>query len=275
MYRLQQHQVHLELCVSLFLRPEIERDRGNFIHHRISQSIASQVHRLDVVPAGVAAFHAYMFELLRRIDRKFRVVLFSASRTNDSPELPLAQTERTHQRALSTVSQWPQNAHSRFARAEGTQTRRGPCLPLPCSLPDEFRVGLEKRPREEFLVSVSFVFTSNERKSISCPKGTQQLALAVCSLIPQFASCCRNRAGTDSLDQGQESRKTIDRHEEAQHLGGKRVLVSQLFGPRNPPLVQGLRHGRDYRPQRPGAQCPQRRLRQFDAIRSAAKTPSD
>src|ERR1019366_6506183 len=141
MYRLQQHQVHLELCVSLFLRPEIERDRGNFIHHRIGQSVASEVHGLDVVPAGVAAFHAHMFELLRRVDRKFRVVLFSASRTNDSPELPLAQTERTHQRALSAVSQWPQDAHSRFARAQGTQTRRAPLLLLPCSLPDEFRVG--------------------------------------------------------------------------------------------------------------------------------------
>src|SRR5450759_4029 len=273
MYRLQQHQVHLELCVSLFLRPEIERNRGNFIHHRISQSIASQVHRLDVVPSVIAAFHAHMFELLRRIDRKFRVVLFSASRTNDSPELPLAQTERTHQRALSTVSQWPQNAHSRFARAEGTQTRRGPGLPLHFSLPDEFRVGLEKRPREEFLVSVSFVFTSNDRKSISCPKGTQQLALAVRSLIPQLTSCCRNRAGTDSRDQGQESRKafdnlrrqglcersallltlyrflgrtvrlalkTSDRHEEVQHLGGKRILSGQFFGPRNPPLAQAL-----------------------------------
>src|SRR5208337_4818217 len=89
-------------------------------------------------------------------------------------------------------------------------------------------------------------------------------------------SCCRNRAGTDSLDQRQECRealpnprrewlgernvlflilehflartvrlalKTSDRHEKAQHLGGKWIPGSQLFGSGNPPLAQVLRHG--------------------------------
>ncbi len=150
-------------------------------------------------------------------------------------------------------------------------------LLLPHPLPDEFRVGLEKRPREEFLVSVSFVFnsvfTSNDRSSSSCPEGTQQFALTVRSPTLQLASGCRNRAGTDFLDQREKSRKAVhhprrqwlcernalllrlkrflartvrlvlktsDRHEEAQHLGGKRVLCSQLFGPLNSPLAQAL-----------------------------------
>src|SRR5208337_1299502 len=49
--------------------------------------------------------------------------------------------------------------------------------------------------------------------------------------------------------------KTSDRHEEAQHLGGKWIPGSQLFGSRNAPLAQGLRHGSDYQPRGFGSQC--------------------
>ena len=86
-------KIALQLRVSLLLGPQIERDRRHLIHDRFGQSAFRKVHRLDVAPATVATFHADVLEFLRGIDRKFGMVLFPASWTDDAPELPLCEAE--------------------------------------------------------------------------------------------------------------------------------------------------------------------------------------
>src|ERR1700686_2719885 len=87
------HEIALQLRVSLLLGPQVERDRRHLIHDRFGQSAFRKVHRLDVAPATVATFHADVLEFLRGVDRKLRMVLFPASRTDDPPELPFRQAK--------------------------------------------------------------------------------------------------------------------------------------------------------------------------------------
>src|SRR5208282_611195 len=86
-------QIGLQLRVSLFLRPQIQRDRSHLIHDRFGQTALSHVHRLYVAPATVAPFHADVFEFSRGADGKLRGVLFPAPRTDDPPELPFRQAK--------------------------------------------------------------------------------------------------------------------------------------------------------------------------------------
>src|SRR5260370_28526747 len=90
-FRSKLHQIALQLRVSLLLGPQVERDRRHLIHDRFGQSAFRQVHRLDVAPATVATFYADVLEFPRGVDRKLRMVLFPASRTDDPPELPFRQ----------------------------------------------------------------------------------------------------------------------------------------------------------------------------------------
>src|SRR6266481_6268798 len=87
------HQIALQLRVSLLLGPQVEWDRCHLIDDRFGQSAFRKVHRLDVAPATVASFHPDVLEFLRGIDRKLRMVLFPASRTDDTPELPFRQAK--------------------------------------------------------------------------------------------------------------------------------------------------------------------------------------
>jgi hypothetical protein len=51
---LKRQQIPLQLLVALFFRPNIQRDAGDFIHHRDSQAVLRQVDSLDVGAASIA-----------------------------------------------------------------------------------------------------------------------------------------------------------------------------------------------------------------------------
>ena len=85
----------MEFGVTVLLRPEVEGNRGEFIHYGVGQAVLREIDGLNVGVAGVAALHAYMSELVSLIDRKFGLVLLAASGADDAAEFPLAQTETT------------------------------------------------------------------------------------------------------------------------------------------------------------------------------------
>ena len=91
--RLELQEITLQLRVSLFLGPQIERDRRHLIDDRFGHPAFRKVHRFDVAPATVTTFHPDVLEFLRGVDRKLGGILFPASRTDDPPELPFRQAK--------------------------------------------------------------------------------------------------------------------------------------------------------------------------------------
>src|SRR4029077_17542501 len=75
-------QVGMELGVTVFLRPEIQRDRGEFVDKRVGQTVLREVDRLDVGLAGVAALDANVGECFGGVDGKLGVIFLAASGTD-------------------------------------------------------------------------------------------------------------------------------------------------------------------------------------------------
>ena len=59
---LQPDEIQLDLLVSVFARPEVQRRRRHFVHQRIGQAQTREIHRLQIVPAAVARVHAHVIE---------------------------------------------------------------------------------------------------------------------------------------------------------------------------------------------------------------------
>src|ERR1022692_2275672 len=143
-------QIQLQLGVSLRLRPQVERDRRELIHHRFGAAALGHVHSFDVGAATVAGFHADVLHFFGGVDGELGVVFFAASGTDDAPELPFRDAKRADQRTLAAVSQWSQNAEARLPVAKGTSIRRGPdCVLWELGAGGD-RIGLKKSASKKF-----------------------------------------------------------------------------------------------------------------------------
>jgi hypothetical protein len=111
-------QVGMEFGVSMFLRPEVERDGGEFVDQRVGKAVLGEVDGFDVGLAGVAALDANVGEFFSGIDGKFGVVFLAASGADDAAELPFREAKAAEQAAATSVTLLAQNAARRFAIAE-------------------------------------------------------------------------------------------------------------------------------------------------------------
>src|SRR5579863_2011284 len=102
----------------MLLRPQIQRDGGEFVHQGISQAVLGEINRLDIGMTGIAALDTYVGKLLGGVDRKFGLVFLATSGTDDAAEFPFAETETTDQVATRAVSQRAQDAERGLAIAE-------------------------------------------------------------------------------------------------------------------------------------------------------------
>src|ERR1700693_1455419 len=144
------HEVGLQLRISVLLRPEIERNRGDLIYDWLGQPIPGEVHRLQIGLASVTTLHAHVLEFGGGGNREFAVILLAATRAQNSAKLPFGKTKRADQRAPSAIALLSQNPESRLSAAERAD-RVGVAIPLdPGTRAHEFGVGLEKRAGGEF-----------------------------------------------------------------------------------------------------------------------------
>jgi len=140
----------VEFGVSALLRPEIERDRSEFVDERIGQTVLAEVDGFEVRVTGITTLHTNVGELRGGVDRKLGVVFFIAAGTDDAAELPLAETESAEQVAACTVSHRAQHTEPGLAAAERTE-QVSVTLELEWNAGAyEFRVGLKKSESEKF-----------------------------------------------------------------------------------------------------------------------------
>src|SRR5579862_5471613 len=111
----------MELGVAVLLRPEVERDRREFVDQWIGQAVFAQVNRLDISVASIATLHPDVGKFFGGINRKLGMIFFIAAGADDAAKLPLAQAESTEQIALRSIAQRTKHAHHRLAAAKRTQ----------------------------------------------------------------------------------------------------------------------------------------------------------
>src|SRR5271166_6468138 len=121
---LESHEVRAYLGVSVLGRPKVQGHGCDFVHQRYGVAVHRHVHRFQIVLAGIAGFDPRSGEIFRRIARQLLIVFLAAERTQYPPELPLCQTERTHQKPLSTVALGMQDGDLRFSAAHRTNRTR-------------------------------------------------------------------------------------------------------------------------------------------------------
>ena len=81
----------------MLLRPEIERDGGEFVDERISESVFREVDGFNVGVAGVAALHADVGQFVGGVDRELELVFLSTSGADKAAKFPLRETEPAEQ----------------------------------------------------------------------------------------------------------------------------------------------------------------------------------
>lgn len=108
----------MEFDVSMLLRPEIERDGGEFVDERIGEPVLGEVDGFDVGVAGVAALHANVGQLGGGVDRKPDRVFLSTSGTDKAAKLPLREAESAEQAAPAAVALLAEYADRWFPIAE-------------------------------------------------------------------------------------------------------------------------------------------------------------
>jgi hypothetical protein len=111
----------MQFGVSVLLRPQVERDRGQLVDEWFGEAVLGEVDRLHVGVAGVAALDADVRQFFGSIDRELGVIFLTASGTDNATELPLCKTETAQQAAAAAVAQRAENPERWFAIAEGTQ----------------------------------------------------------------------------------------------------------------------------------------------------------
>ena len=128
----------------MLLRPKVKRDRRKFVHKRVSQSVLSEIRRLDVGLAIVAAFHPNMRKLCGRVHREFGLVLLSTCGTHDAPELPFTEAEAANQVAACAVALQAEDAEGWLTIAKRAQWMGVAFELQPSARAGGFGVGLEK-----------------------------------------------------------------------------------------------------------------------------------
>lgn len=115
---LHSKQIKLKFSVSVFLCPKVEWDRSKFVNKRYREAILSQIDRLDICLAGIAALDANVRKAIGGINGKLSMILLAASGTNHAAELPLSQAESAKQIAPASIALLAQDSKRRFAIAE-------------------------------------------------------------------------------------------------------------------------------------------------------------
>ena len=143
----------MEFGVAVFLRPQIERDRGEFVDQGVGEAVLSEIDGLDVGVAGIAAVDPHVGELVSGVNRQFGSILLTASRTDDAAKPPFAQTETADKTAARAIALWAQDAEGGLAIAERAE-RAGVAVEFERkATAHEFCARLKKSEGEEFLGS--------------------------------------------------------------------------------------------------------------------------
>ena len=161
-------QVGMKLGVSVFLRPEIQRDGGEFVDERVGQTVLREVNRLDVGLAGVAALDADVGECFSGVDGKLGVIFLAAPGTDDAAEFPFDEAKPAKEAAAASVALLAEDAQRRLPIAERAE-RMGVAVELQANLrTGEFRVGLQEGQSEKF-------FGIRRRRAGREPASVQQI----------------------------------------------------------------------------------------------------
>ena len=114
----------MEFGVSMFLRPEIERDGGEFVYEGVGETVLGEVDGLDVGVASVAALDADVREFGGGVHGKLGVVFLPAAGADNAAEFPLGEANTAEQAAAAAVSLRAKHSGGGLAIAEWTQQRR-------------------------------------------------------------------------------------------------------------------------------------------------------
>jgi len=108
----------------VFLRPDVERRAGDFVHERDRQAEAGPIDRLEIVPAPVTRVHPDMLERGRMKIPELALVTFAARGTEDAPAGPPREARRAQQLATAPFERLGargfENRQLRRASAAGT-----------------------------------------------------------------------------------------------------------------------------------------------------------
>jgi hypothetical protein len=72
----------------VFVRPDVQRRRRDFVHQRDGEAQPRQVNSFDVMLASVAGFDSDVLVLRRLKISEFRRALLAAVRADDTPDGP-------------------------------------------------------------------------------------------------------------------------------------------------------------------------------------------
>ena len=86
-------EIWLQADVAVLLGPQSEGDGSEVVDYGDSIAISGQVDRAHADLAGFAGFDANMRKLLGHVDGQLLFVLFAASHTIDSAEVPFLKAE--------------------------------------------------------------------------------------------------------------------------------------------------------------------------------------
>lgn len=141
----------MEFGVSVLLRPEVERDGGEFVYEGVGESVLGEVDGLDIGVTSVATLDADIGQLGSGVDRKLGMVFLAAPGTDDAAELPFGEADTAEQAAAAAVALLTEHAESRFPIAKWAQQR---CIAFQLHRSagaGQFGVGLKESEHEEFL----------------------------------------------------------------------------------------------------------------------------
>ena len=151
--QLNSQQVWLQFYVSVLLGPEVSRHRGQFVHDRHGVTVLGEVHRFDVMAAGIACLDSNVLELISRVNRELLNCFLTARGAYDSPICPFRRAHRANQRSLCAIAFRPQHTYEVFRNKRD----RPPELPgEKCDHCDQPGILLEaaENPRQKLLRGV-------------------------------------------------------------------------------------------------------------------------
>jgi hypothetical protein len=191
----------MEFGISALLGPKVERDRGQFVYHRLGQAVFRQIDGLNVGPAGVATLNPDVGKCFGSIDRELSMVFLAAAGTDDAPELPFGKAEAAEQTAAASIALRAKDRQHRLTITEGAK-RIGVTLKLQPSTPaGELGVRLQEGQGKEF-------FRLGRRLIGTGPASVEQIGPPIRGGGLQIASNLREKGGGFFPDQLKKLRKS-------------------------------------------------------------------
>src|SRR5216683_3753293 len=118
-FLLRAQKVGLEAGVAVLVGPQRQWDRCQIIDEWDSVAVFRQIHTCEVKLAGVAGFHADVWQLLRYVHRELAFGFFAACRAMNPPEFPLLGAKRTEQKPFPAIAFHSQHTHERARATQG------------------------------------------------------------------------------------------------------------------------------------------------------------